>query len=272
MSSTSLSSERPSTPARQPSGAGFALSVRDAARSFGGVHAVAGATFDVREGTITGLIGPNGAGKSTLVGGISGAIRLDRGEVTFFDSSIAGRSQRQVAQLGVARTYQLSSEFRRLTVLENLLVGARHQPGESPLRALLGPRFWRAAEYETITRARELLAQFKMSEFEDAYAGELSGGQKRLVEIMRALMSEPRFLLLDEPMAGVSPVRIREIEGFLAELRTAGMTMLLVEHELDTIERLCDEVVVMAQGRVLAVGTMAELRDQKEVVDAYLAG
>lgn len=271
MSYTSLRRERSRPPAHHPDGTA-ALSVRDAARSFGGVHAVAGATFDVRPGTITGLIGPNGAGKSTLVGGISGAIGLDRGEISFFGKTIHGLSQRQVAQLGVARTYQLSSEFPRLTVLENLLVGAPDQPGENPVRALLGPRFWRAAERETIARARGMLAQFKMSEFENAYAGELSGGQKRLVEIMRSLMSEPRFLLLDEPMAGVSPVRIREIEGFLADLRATGVTMLLVEHELDTIERLCDEVVVMAQGRVLAVGTMAELRDNKEVVDAYLAG
>jgi branched-chain amino acid transport system permease protein len=248
------------------------LEARDLRRSFGGVVAVDGATFSVAPGSLTAVIGPNGAGKSTVVGLIAGSVKPAGGDVVFRGSAITRRSEMERSRLGITRTYQLSSEFPRLTVMDNLLVGPKHQPGERLTGALRGRRHWGPVEDLNVDRARSLLARFGLERMENAYAGELSGGQKRLVEIMRALMSSPAVLLLDEPMAGVNPTRILEIEEVLVLLRREGMTMILVEHELDTVERICDDVVVMARGRVVATGVMADLRSRDEVVDAYLAG
>jgi branched-chain amino acid transport system ATP-binding protein len=179
----------------------------------------------------------------------------------------------RLGRSGLIRTFQISSEFQRLTVLENLLVGAPAHPGETLVGSLvLGKRAWRAQEQELVDRARELLVRFEMQEKEDEYAGNLSGGQKRLLEIMRSLMAEPKLLLLDEPMAGVNPTLARGIERHLERLREAGLTMLMVEHELGVVERLCDRVIVMAQGKVISEGTMETLRRDQEVLDAYLVG
>jgi ABC-type branched-subunit amino acid transport system ATPase component len=218
------------------------------------------------------LIGPNGAGKSTTVDLIAGSVQPTGGQIKFRGELITHRSSMERSRLGITRTYQLSSEFARLTVMDNLLVGPKHQPGELLAGALRGRNYWGPAEKENIARARELLSRFGLADWENAYAGELSGGQKRLVEIMRALMSDPQLLLLDEPMAGVHPTRILEIETVLTALRADGMTMILVEHELDTVERICDDVVVMARGRVVETGRMADLRVHQQVVEAYLAG
>jgi ABC-type branched-subunit amino acid transport system ATPase component len=170
------------------------------------------------------------------------------------------------------RTYQLSSEFGRLTVLENLLVAAPGQHGERIRTLLYGKRYWRQQEVELLGRARILLDRFAMKHKEDEYAGNLSGGQKRLLEIMRALMCQPKLLLLDEPMAGVNPTLAQAIEGYLADLAAEGLTMLLVEHELGLVERLSESVIVMAQGKVIATGSMPDLRRRPEVLNAYLAG
>jgi len=254
------------------SGATTLLTVRDARRAFGGVRAVESVSFEVRAGTITGLIGPNGAGKSTMLGIVAGAIRPTAGVITFDGRDVTGLPTYRLARRGLVRTFQLSSEFARLTVLENLLVAAPGQRGESLWGALRGRRYWRRQEAESVEQARALLDRFALSDKEDEYAGNLSGGQKRLVELMRGLMGRPRLLLLDEPMAGVNPTLARRIAGYLEELRDGGLTMLMVEHELALVERLCDPVVVMAQGRVLSQGTMGELRGRREVVDAYLVG
>jgi branched-chain amino acid transport system ATP-binding protein/branched-chain amino acid transport system permease protein len=246
------------------------LIVGDLRRDFGGVWAVDGASFSVKRGAITSLIGPNGAGKSTVVGLIGGAIRPAAGRVIFEGEDITNLPTHERARRGLVRTYQLSSEFGRLTVLENLLVAAPGQRGERMRTLLLGKRYWRDQERELVQRARGLLERFHMSAKEDEYAGNLSGGQKRLVEIMRALMAQPKLLLLDEPMAGVNPTLARSIEDDLASLINDGVTLFLVEHELDVVERLSESVVAMALGKVLAVGTMAELRARKDVLDAYL--
>jgi ABC-type branched-subunit amino acid transport system ATPase component len=248
------------------------LAVEDLRRDFGGVWAVDAASFSARRGAITSLIGPNGAGKSTVVGLVGGALRPRSGRVRFDGADVTELPPYRRARLGLVRTYQLSSEFSRLTVLENLLVAAPNQRGESLLTLVLGRRHWRREQDEAVTKARELLEQFDLSPWEDEYAGNLSGGQKRLVEIMRALMAEPKLLMLDEPMAGVNPTLARTIEGYLEDLARRGLTMLLVEHELDIVERLSESVVVMALGRVIATGTMAELRDRPEVLAAYLSG
>jgi ABC-type branched-subunit amino acid transport system ATPase component len=248
------------------------LVVRDLHRQFGGVRAVSGASFTVPSGRITGLIGPNGAGKSTALNIIAGALRPDAGTVDYRGRSITGLPSYKVARHGIIRTFQVSSEFAALTVLENLLVAAPAQRGETLPQAALGKRYWRPQERANVERARQLLARFEMSAKEDEYAGNLSGGQKRLLELMRGLMASPALLLLDEPMAGVSPSLARRIEQHLLDLCGEGLSMLMIEHELAVVERLCDPVIVMAQGRVISQGTMADVRADQGVLDAYLIG
>jgi ABC-type branched-subunit amino acid transport system ATPase component len=252
--------------------AGALISVRDLHRQFGGVHAVSGASFDVPPGRITGLIGPNGAGKSTVLNILAGALKPSGGTVSYRGQDVTGLPAYKVARRGIIRTFQVSSEFAGLTVLENLLVAAPAPRGEKLWQAALGKRYWRPFERAMVERARQLLARFDMSGKEDEYAGNLSGGQKRLLELMRGLMAGPALLLLDEPMAGVNPSLARRIEQHLLDLRGEGLSMLMIEHELAVVERLCDPVIVMAQGRVISQGTMADVRANQEVLDAYLIG
>ena len=248
------------------------LTVRDLHRQFGGVRAVNSASFEVPPGRITGLIGPNGAGKSTVLNVIAGAIKPSSGEISYQEQDITGLPSYKLARRGIIRTFQLSSEFAALTVLENLLVAAPAQRGEALWQAALGKRYWRSQERAMVERARELLARFDMSAKEDEYAGNLSGGQKRLLELMRGLMAGPALLLLDEPMAGVHPELARRIGDTLVGLCREGLTILMVEHELAIMDEFCDPVIVMAQGSLLAEGTMAQLRERAEVVEAYLVG
>ena len=248
------------------------LAVRDLRVSFGGVQAVDGLSFDLVPGKATGLIGPNGAGKSTALKLIAGAVCPQGGHVLVDGTDVAAWPAHKVARLGVVRTFQHTSEFGKLTVLENLLTAAPRQPGDTATGALLGPRHARRRQQELLAQAWALLVDFGLTMHADTYAGQLSGGQRRLVEIMRSLMAQPRILLLDEPMAGVNPTLRLTIEEHLRRLRDGGLTMLMIEHELGSVERVCDSVIVMAQGKLLAAGTMAELRANQEVVSAYLAG
>jgi ABC-type branched-subunit amino acid transport system ATPase component len=241
-------------------------------RDFGGVRAVEEVGFSVAPGTITGLIGPNGAGKSTVLGMIAGEIRPSRGSVRFGGRSLAGVPPHKVARAGIIRTFQLASVFSHLTVFENLLMGAYAPHIESLWAALAGRRVWREQERDRVDRAHQILDQFDMAGVGDLYAEELSGGQKRLVEIMRALMASARLLLLDEPMAGVSKTMRARIEEILVQLRGQGLTVLMIEHELEVVERLCDPVIVMARGRLLHQGTMEEVRRNHDVQKAYLVG
>jgi ABC-type branched-subunit amino acid transport system ATPase component len=247
------------------------LDGRGLRRDFGGVQAVVDASFTVPAGKITGLIGPNGAGKSTVLGMIAGAIRPTSGSITFGGRRVDDLPPFRLARLGVIRTFQIAGVFDRLTALENLLVG-QSMRGESLGGALLGKRYWNAEQAEAVDRGRDLLARFNLADKESEYAGSLSGGQKRLLEIARALMASPKLLLLDEPMAGVAPSLVNRIEEYLSTLARDGLTMLLIEHSLPVVERLCDRVVVMAQGSTISTGTMAELRSRREVLDAYLIG
>jgi neutral amino acid transport system ATP-binding protein len=248
------------------------LSVRDVRRDFGGLRAVAGASFNAMRGHITGLIGPNGAGKSTLMGIVAGAIKPNAGTVTFEGKDVTGLPSHLIARRGIIRTFQLSAEFSKLTVLENLLVAAPAQKGESLLGAELGRLYWGPREAALVDVARGVLDRFAMAPKENELAGNLSGGQKRLLEIMRALMSKPKMLLLDEPFAGVNPTLTREIERYLIDLRDEGLSMIMVEHELSVVERLCEPVVVMAQGKVISEGSMRDVAARQEVLDAYLIG
>jgi branched-chain amino acid transport system ATP-binding protein/branched-chain amino acid transport system permease protein len=250
----------------------LALEVVDVVRSFGGVKAVNGASFGVRAGTLTGLIGPNGAGKSTLLAMLAGTLPVTSGTIRYQGQDVTRVPAYRRARLGLVRTFQLASEFKRLTVMENLLSAVPANRGDTFRGALAGRRYWRADETAAIARATALLERFGLQKFANDYAGDLSGGQRRLVEIMRALMAEPATLLLDEPMAGVHPELARRIGAELVALCAGGMTILMVEHELAIMDEFCDPVVVMAEGRVLAEGSMAQLRRRSEVVEAYLVG
>src|SRR5438309_9954121 len=248
------------------------LVATDVHRHFEGMHAVDGVSLEVPRGQITGLIGPNGAGKSTFMAVVAGTLPATSGRILLEAEDITRAPAYARARRGLVRTFQLPSEFARLTVLENLLVAAPRNRGDSLFGALMGRRYWIDDERRLVEDARVLLKRFGMSAKESDYAGNMSGGQKRLIEIMRALMLKPRLLLLDEPMSGVHPKIVLEIQHYLQDLRSEGLTILMVEHELHMVERLCDSVVVMAQGKVIGSGTMATLRRQREIVDAYLVG
>lgn len=267
-----IPTRQPREPAPSAESSDCALRVRDLRVAFGGVTAVDGVTFDIPRGKATGLIGPNGAGKSTVLRVMSGWMRSDAGRVMLEGEDVTRQPANVLARRGLMRTFQISSEFGHLTVLENLLVAVPGQSGDSLHGALLGSWRWRAQERRNIARAIRLLERFGMVNHADDYAAELSGGEKRLVEIMRALMAEPSVLLLDEPLAGINPTLCETIEAHLRSLRDDGLTMVIVEHELGVIERVCDSVIVMASGRVLAQGSMESLRANPEVVDAYLVG
>jgi ABC-type branched-subunit amino acid transport system ATPase component len=251
--------------------AGAVLVATHVWRHFGGVQAVADASLTIGAGESLGLIGPNGAGKSTLLGLIAGALAPDSGSIRFDGEEIAGKPSHQVGSRGLIRTFQLASDFPRLTVLQNLLVAVPGQRGEQ-LRALIrGKRAWQAEEERAIARARELLARFRLADLEGEYAGNLSGGQRRLLEVARALMARPKLLLLDEPTAGVHPKMVGELREQLRTLRDEGLPMLMIEHELGIVEEMCQRVVVMARGRVIAEGGLAEVRALPEVKEAYVA-
>ena len=248
------------------------LEVVGLSREFGGVRAVDDVSFVVRQGTLTGLIGPNGAGKSTLLAMLAGTLPVSSGKVMYLGDDVTSLAAFRRARIGLVRTFQLASEFKRLTVMENLVSSVQRNRGDSLLGAMGGRRYWGADESAAVARASALLERFGLTGHANDYAGDLSGGQRRLVEIMRALMAGPRMLLLDEPMAGVHPHLARRIGNELVALCAEGMTILMVEHELAIMDEFCDPVVVMAEGAVLAQGTMQQLRGRQEVVEAYLVG
>lgn len=231
-----------------------------------------GADFVVRRGEITGLIGPNGAGKSTVLDLLAGALKPHGGTISFEGREVAGQSPHHLARQGIIRTFQNARGFTNLTVMENLLAAAPATRGDSLGGALLGPLWWRGSERRLVSSARQLLERFDMSHMEDASARSLSGGQRRLLDIMRALMAKPSLLLLDEPMAGVNLGLADRIGGYLHSLRSDGITILLVEHVFELLNSVCDRVIVMAQGRVVATGLLAEVRANPAVQEAYVVG
>jgi branched-chain amino acid transport system permease protein len=248
------------------------LECRDLVRSFDGVRAVDGVSMQFQRGRLTGIIGPNGAGKSTALAMLAGTLPATAGTVLLRGEDITSLPAYKRARAGLVRTFQLASEFKRLTVIENLLAAVPEQRGETFRGAVLGRRYWGDQERTAIEHAKATLEQFGLLGLADRYAGELSGGQRRLVEIMRALMAEPEVLLLDEPMAGVHPHLAHQIGMQLVALSESGMTVIMVEHELSIMDEFCDPVIVLAEGSVLAQGTMKALRATEEVVEAYLVG
>jgi branched-chain amino acid transport system permease protein len=248
------------------------LEARAIARSFDGVRAVDGVSVAFERAKLTGLIGPNGAGKSTFLAMLAGTLRPTEGTILLRGDDVTNVPAFRRAQRGLVRTFQLASEFKRLTVIENLLSAVPEQDGDSLYGAIRGRRYWGDDERRAVKRAEAMLDRFGLTSYADSYAGDLSGGQRRLVEIMRALMAQPQVLLLDEPMAGVHPDLAQRIGRLLLELCDEGITIVMVEHELAIMDEFADPVVVMAEGRILAQGAMSELRAQEEVVEAYLVG
>ncbi len=248
------------------------LEVRGLTRGFYGIQALSGADLDVEPGTITGLIGPNGAGKTTLFNCVSGVVPPEGGSVTFDGQDITGARPEAITQSGMVRTFQIARGIPRLTVLENLMLYGRDQPGETILNALTGLGNARLREAEIKERAIGIAERLNLGALLDNAASDLSGGQKKLLEIGRALMSAPKLILLDEPIAGVNPSLSVEIAEHLTALKDDGLTLLIIEHDMDMIARLCDPVIVMAEGRRLTQGSFAEVAADPTVQEAYMGG
>lgn len=240
-------------------------------RNFYGVQALQSADLEVRPGTITGLIGPNGAGKTTLFNCISGVIPPDEGEVTFDGQDITGCRPETISQRGMVRTFQIARGLPRLTVLENLLLYGTEQPGEQIGRLFFKPGAVKSREKALTEQALEIAEKLRLTEVLNNRADEVSGGQKKLLEIGRALMTQPKLILLDEPIAGVNPRLSREIADQLIRLKEEeDLTFLIIEHDMDLIARLCDPVIVMANGRRLAEGSFSDITEHPDVQEAYL--
>jgi branched-chain amino acid transport system ATP-binding protein len=239
-------------------------------KRFGGVEALAECTLSVDEGSITGLIGPNGAGKTTLFNVISGLTPADAGEIRLGADRIDGLPAHAIARRGLGRTFQIPRPLGRMTVLENVLVYAHGHPGERLAAVFGAPARVRAEEQRRRERAHAILASVDLGHLASAPAQTLSGGQKKLLELARVLMSDPRIILLDEPGAGVNRTLMRSLVDAIRALREAGHTFVLIEHDMDLVTELCDPVIVMAQGRKLLEGPFAELRRDRRVLEAYL--
>jgi ABC-type branched-subunit amino acid transport system ATPase component len=246
------------------------LVLKDVHRAFYGLDVLRGVDLVVAPGGITGLIGPNGAGKTTLFNVVSGLVPPERGVIQFGGQAIGGLSPDAVSRRGLVRTFQVARGFPRLSVFQHLMLYGRDQPGESLWQAILGTRAMRDREAALAERAWETARFLRLDHLIDNPATALSGGQKKLLEIGRALMAEPRLVLLDEPTAGVNPTLQNEIGERLLELPRRGISVLLIEHDMGFIARLCDPVIVMAEGRVLTEGTFAAVQTDARVREAYL--
>jgi len=235
------------------------LVAKNVTRRFGGLTAVDVDELRIQRGAITALIGPNGAGKTTFFNLLTGFDKPDEGHVELNGASIDKVASHKLAARGMVRTFQLTKVLAKLTVLDNMMLGAKHQPGERFLTALMSE-----------TQARELLDRFNMTHMADEFAGTLSGGQRKLVDMARALMTEPELVMLDEPMAGVNPALTQSLLGHVKQLRAEGRTVIFVEHDMDVVRDISDWVVVMAEGRIIAEGTPDAIAANQAVVDAYL--
>lgn len=248
----------------------MALSVRDVKKAFYGVSALNGVTFDVPAGRITGLIGPNGAGKSTLLNVVSGLVRPDHGKVSINEEDVTGVEPYGLARLGMTRTFQVARGFPKLSVFQHLMLYGPRQPGERLRQSLMFSRAARRREEELAEQAWRVARRMKLDHVIDNPVVALSGGQKKLVEIARTLMSDPKIILFDEPMAGVNPTLGAEIAHHLAMLNADGLTLCLVEHDMQLIKQLCSHVVVMAEGKTLVTGSFDDVASDVRVQDAYL--
>ncbi|EWT04636.1 hypothetical protein N864_11080 [Intrasporangium chromatireducens Q5-1] len=241
----------------------------DVSKSFGGVRAVRVDHLEVQRGTITALIGPNGAGKSTFFNLVSGFDKPDSGTWSFDGTDISGAPAYRIARRGMVRTFQLTKALMRLTVLENVMLGATEQRGERMLAAPLR-WVWKGQEDDVEEKARALVERFRLSHMAHEFAGICSGGQRKLLEMARAMMVDPAMIMLDEPMAGVNPALVQSLLGHIQRLRDEGTTIVLVEHDMDVIMSISDWIVVFAEGAVIAEGRPDDIRTNEKVIEAYL--
>jgi ABC-type branched-subunit amino acid transport system ATPase component len=246
------------------------LEVRGLSKSFGGAQVVRDCTFDVAEREVVGLIGPNGAGKSTTIDLLTGFAMPDAGAIRFAGREIQGWPPHRISRRGLLRTFQLPREWPNLTVMENMLIAAPEEGRETIWRPFVAARQLRRAEDADRERARAILEEFDLLSARNERAGALSGGQKRLLEFARIAMARPRMMVLDEPTGGVNPVLGARVGDVIVSLAAAGVTVMIVEHDLAFIERVCDTVIVMASGTVVATGPFSALRSHHAVIDAYL--
>jgi len=249
------------------------VSIQGLSKAFGGLQAVNQCSFDIPKGGITGLIGPNGAGKTTLFSMIAGAIKPDSGKILLEGEDVSGLPTHKLFAKGLVRTFQIPHEFSRMTVRDNLMVVPPGQSGESLGWALLAPGKVRAQEQEVRNKVDDVLDFLQITHVANELAGNLSGGQKKLLELGRTMMTEAKMVLLDEPGAGVNRTLLGKLSDAIQRLnRERGYTFCIIEHDMDMISRLCHPVVVMAAGSVLAQGTMDDIRRNEEVREAYLGG
>jgi ABC-type branched-subunit amino acid transport system ATPase component len=246
------------------------LSARDVVVAYGGVRAVNGVSLDLAPGESLGLIGPNGAGKSSFLAALGGQVRLAHGSIALDGEEIGGLPAYRRARRGITRTFQMTSEFAKMTVFENLVTAGHGAEGAALRNVVVRRRATRAAERAVGARAWSVLERFEMAHVADLYGAELSGGQRRLVEIMRCLMREPKVLLLDEPMVGVAPHLVDKLLADLRSIRDEGIALVIVEHALEVVQELCERVVVMALGRPIASGTFDEVVADPDVQAAYV--
>ena len=245
------------------------LEVRNVTKSFGGLKAVDDCSINVEKGDICGLIGPNGSGKSTLFNVITGYYRPDSGEILYKGTNIELMKPHKIVNMGMTRTFQLTHLFKRMTLMENMLIAPKLQEGETIWKALFG-RNVKKQEHENYEKAMELLEFFGLTHLRNEYADSISFGQQKLLEMARTLMTEPDMVLMDEPTGGVNPVLINKIIDHIRELRDMGITFLIVEHNMSVVSELCDEVYVLDYGKNIAGGSPDEVRNDERVVDAYL--
>jgi branched-chain amino acid transport system ATP-binding protein len=249
------------------------LQVDHLVKRYGGLIAVDGASFEVRRGSITGLIGPNGAGKTTTFDMIAGAQKPTSGKVSFEGRDITGVPTHELFHLGIVRSFQIPREYGRLTAIENLMVAPLDQPGESVWLTWFTPARVEAREREVMERAEEALEFLGLSHLRDELAGNLSGGQKKLLELGRGMMTDSKLVLLDEPGAGVNPTLMNKIIEMIQRLHAErSYTFCIVEHDMDLIARLCDPVIVLVEGKVLTEGPFSQVSNDNRVIDAYFGG
>ena len=246
------------------------LRIEGAIKRFGGLLAVDGCSLSVQEGTIVGLIGPNGAGKSTLFDLISGFVRPDAGSIIFSGKEIAGLPAYKIARLGLVRTFQIPRALMRMTVLENMMLGSQNQTGEMIFRPILSWGRVQAEERSIEKKAEEILKFFDLLRMKDEYAGSMSGGQKKMLEMARALMADPRLLLLDEPFSGVNPTLSERLIEKIKMLREKGLTIMIIEHAIPYVLALSDELYVLNKGAILANGRPDQVISDPKVFEAYL--
>jgi ABC-type branched-subunit amino acid transport system ATPase component len=248
------------------------LEIENLEKSFGGIKAVNRCSLKVEKGSITGLIGPNGAGKTTLFNLVTGFYKPDRGGIWLSGNRIDGLPPHKIARRAISRTFQIPRELKEMTVLENLMLIPPRQKGEKIWNSLFRPRVVRGQEKEIMEKALYVLEFVELIHLKDDYAKSLSSGQKKLLELARTLMSDPKMILLDEPGAGVNPTLMRKLIRNIEELREEDRTFFLIEHDMDLIMNLCDRVIVMNKGRELTEGKPEDIKKDERVMEAYLGG